>query len=166
MANTTALAGTTSNTEGNQNPAAEDSGKTFTQEQVNNMLAKERRDTQAKYPDYDKYKQAYDEAQERENAAKSELERAIERANAAEAEANSLKAEKERAGWIATVSKETGVPAAALHGATEEEVRACAESLKEYFAKPVAPVVDTGKPSESGHETSGDPLRDALLGTQ
>lgn len=58
MANTATPAGTSN--EGNQNPPAGDSGKTFTQEEVNSMLAKERRDTQAKYPDYDKYKQAFE----------------------------------------------------------------------------------------------------------
>ena len=43
----------------------------------------------------------------------------------------------------------------------EEEVRACADALKEYFAKPSAPKVNTGKPST--HEGgTGDPLRDAI----
>ena len=51
MADNTATAGKTSAEEGkNQNPPAGDSGRTFTQEEVNAMLAKERRDTQAKYP--------------------------------------------------------------------------------------------------------------------
>lgn len=53
MADNTASAGKTSGEEGkNQNPPAGDSGRTFTQEEVNAMLAKERRDTQVKYQEF------------------------------------------------------------------------------------------------------------------
>lgn len=162
MADTTADAGTTpakGGTEGE--PAGGPQGRTFTQEEVNGLLAKERRDTQAKYADYAKYKEAYEAAQKERDAGKSELERAIEAKASAEAELAALKAERERAGWVAAASKETGVPEAALHGSTEEEVRACADALKEYFAKPSAPRVDTGKPSTADGGT-GDPLRDAI----
>lgn len=161
MTQSTAQAGNTS-TEGGEGSAAA-SPRTFTQEEVNKLLAKERRDTQAKYPDYDKYKAAFDEAEKQAAASKSELELANERAEKAEKEAAALKAEKERAGWIAAAAKETGVPEAALHGNTEEEVKACAESLKEYFTDPAAPVVDSGKPSNDEGGT-GDPLRDAING--
>lgn len=91
---------------------------------------------------------------------RSELENAQDRAQKAEAEVASLKAEKERSEWIAAASKETGVPAAALHGNTKEEIDECAEALKEYFKKDPAPVVDSGKPSEDNGGGSGDPLRD------
>lgn len=148
---------------GDQNPSAEGSGKTFTQEEVNAMLAREKREQQAKYRDYDKYKAAYDEAQKRADAEKSELQQATERAEKAEAEAAALKAKQERAGWVAAVSKETGVPEAALHGETEDEVRACADALKGYFDKPSAPVVQTGEPSADEDGTTGDPLRDLII---
>lgn len=165
MADNTASAGKTSGEEGkNQNPPAGDSGRTFTQEEVNAMLAKERRDTQAKYPKYEEYKQAFDEQQKQAEADKSELQKALDAKKAAEAEAAALKAEKEQAAWIAAASKATGVPEAAIHGATEDEVNQCAESLKEYFKDPAAPTVNTGKPSPDGGNTTGDPLRDAIFG--
>lgn len=162
MADTTATAGITPVQGGTENqPAGGSQEKTFTQEEVNSMLAKERREMQAKYSDYTKYKEAYEEAQKKQEASKSELEKAIEAKTSAEAELAALKAENERAEWVAAVSKETGVPEAALHGSTEDEVRACADALKEYFAKPSAPKVETGKPST--HEGgTGDPLRDAI----
>lgn len=162
MADTNASAGTTPAQGGTESqPAGGSQEKTFTQEEVNSLLAKEKRETQAKYPDYAKYKAAYEEAQKKADADKSDLEKAIEAKNNAEAELAALKADKERSGWVAAVSKETGVPEAALHGSTEEEVRACADALKEYFAKPSAPKVNTGKPST--HEGgTGDPLRDAI----
>ena len=146
--------------EGNGNPAAEGS-RTFTQEEVNKLLAKERREAEAKYQGFDKYKKAYDEAEQRRQAEKSELEKAREAQAAAEAELGEMRAAQQRREWIAAASKATGVPAEALHGDTEEAVNACAESLRQYFAKPTAPVVDTGKPSSEAGGT-GDPLRDAI----
>lgn len=159
----TASAGTTP-IGGNQNPAAGDSGKTFTQEEVNGLLAKEKREMQAKYQDYDKYKAAYEEAQAKADADKSELQKALDAQAEAEARAAALQAEKDQAEWIAAASKATGVPAAAIHGSTEDEVNACAESLKEYFAKPAAPIVQTGNPSTEDNAGTGDPLRDAIFG--
>lgn len=152
----TASAGTQ---DGEKKNSGNEGDRTFTQEEVNSMLAKERRETQAKYPHYDEYKQAYDEAQKKAEADKSELQKATDRADAAEAELAKLKSEKERASWIAAISKETGVPEAALHGDTEEDVRACAESLKSYFEDPAAPTVKTGKPSNTDAPESNDPLR-------
>lgn len=159
MADSTANAGTSN--EGGQNQAAAGSDKAFTQEEVNALLAKQKREMNAKYENYDEYKAAYDKSQEEAEARKSELERERDRAAAAEAELDALKAKADQAAWVAAVSKETGVPPEALHGATEEEVRACGEALKSYFTKPGAPVVPTGKPS-SGDSSAGDPLRDLL----
>lgn len=130
------------------------------------MLAKQKREMQAKYPDYDKYKAAFEEQQAKAEADKSELQRALDAQAEAEAKAAALQAEKDQAAWIAAASKATGVPAAALHGSTEEEVNACAEGLKGYFAKPAAPVVQTGNPSTDETDKTGDPLRDAIFGNR
>lgn len=164
MANTTAPAGTSE--EGNQNPSAGDSGKSFTQEGVNKMMAEQKSELKAKYADHDKYKAAYEEAQQRAEAEKSDLEKETERANAAEARANALQAEKEQAAWKAAASKSTGVPIEALHGSSEEEINECAESLKGYFQKPAAPHVQTGTPSTDEGSATGDPLRDAIFGNK
>lgn len=167
MADSTATnAGTTPVEGGTENqPAGGSQAKTFTQEEVNSMLAKEKREMQAKYQNHDKYKEAYEAAQKKAEEEKSDLEKAVDAQQKAEARVAALEAEKQQAEWIAAVSKETGVPAAALHGQTEEEIRACADSLKEYFKGASAPVVNTGEPSSDGGGT-GDPLRDAIFGNR
>ena len=83
--------------------------KTFTQEEVNELMGRTRREERGKYADYEDLKAKaakYDEAQE---AAKTELERANERA--AKAEAKALREAKHRADLAAKVSTDTGVPA-------------------------------------------------------
>ncbi len=83
----------------------------------------------------------------------SEAEKAARHASELQAQVDAYKAEKELAGWVKEVSKATGVPEAALHGSTLEEVEACAEALKEFFPKKgAAPVVKTGKPSTDDSE--------------
>lgn len=106
----TAQAGSTSN-EGNQNLPAGDSGeKTFTQEEMNSLLAKQKREMQAKYKDFDVYKQAYEEQQQKADAEKSELQKALDAKAEAEAKVNALQAEKDQAAWKTAASKATGVP--------------------------------------------------------
>lgn len=90
------------------------------------------------------------ELQKLKEADLSETEKARRKAGELQAQIDAYKAKEEIAGWVHDVSKATGVPEAALHGSTLEEVEACAESLKEFFPKPGAPVVNTGKPSTDG----------------
>jgi hypothetical protein len=164
MSETTANAGTTPQVEGaaNENPAMEGSQpKTFTQEEVDRLMGDLRKKERARYAGYDEYKAAADELAKLKEKDKTELERATERAEAAEAKL----AEREAAEAIALaareVSKATGVPEEALRGSTREEIEAHAEVLKPFFAKGAAPSVNTGSPStEEGG--SGDPLRDAI----
>lgn len=81
----------------------------------------------------------------------TEAEKVARHASELQAQVDAYKAEKDLAGWAKEVSKATGVPEAALHGSTLEEVEACAEALKEFFPKKgAAPVVNTGKPSTDG----------------
>ncbi len=100
---------------------------------------------------------------ELQEADLSEAEKEKRRADELQAQLDERNAADERAGWVRDVSKSTGVPEAALHGSTLEEVESCAESLKDYFKDPAAPAVNTGKPSDDGGST-GDPLRDMING--
>lgn len=107
--------------------------RTFTQEDVNRLLGKER----AKYKgfaDLKKKAEAYDELQER---GKTELERATARAEKAETELARLAAERERADMVRRVARETGVSAdllAMMRGDAEEDIRAAAEELRSVAA--------------------------------
>ena len=58
---------------GSENPAAEGS-RTFTQEEVNSMLANERRSTEAKFKGYEDCKAKAEEYDKQQEASKSELE--------------------------------------------------------------------------------------------
>lgn len=72
---------------------------------------------------------------EKEDAEKSEFQRLQERAERAEAELNNTRS----ALLVAEVSKEYGVPAGLLTGATREEIEARAKALAEWAAAPKNP---------------------------
>lgn len=100
---------------------------------------------------------AYDELQERQ---KSELQKAEDRAAAAEAEAEKLRGAAAARDWADEVSKETGVPAALIHGATKEEMQSNAEQLKSYAEGlvPAAPHVGSEgrRPSDPSATTNAE----------
>ena len=75
-------------------------------------------------------KSAADKLAEFEESQKTEAQKLSDRAAAAEAERDALKAEKQVAKWKDEVAKTSGVPAAALSGTTLEEITAHAEVLK------------------------------------
>lgn len=124
--------------------------RTFTQDEVNEMMGKVRRETREKFADYDelaKKAAAYDEAQE---AAKTELEKAQEAAAKANEELSALRAEKERNDLAAKVSAATGVPASLITGNDEESMTASANAIAAFAktATTVAPVDKGGAASK------------------
>ena len=134
--------------------------RTFTQEEVNEMMGKVRRETREKFADYDelaKKAKAYDEAQE---AAKTELEKAQEAAAKANEELSALRAEKERSDLAAKVSAATGVPASLITGSDEESMTASANAIA-AFAKSAS----TTAPLDKGGAGATKPMsRDQILG--
>lgn len=66
---------------------------------------------------------------------KSELEKATERADRAEAELREMKQAREREQEIAKASQETGVPIEVLSGYAGDDVGAYAANIKQYFEK-------------------------------
>lgn len=138
-----------------ENGTQQQTPKTFTQEEVNEMMGKVRRETREKYADYDelsKKAKAYDEAQE---AAKTELEKAQEAAAKAKAEADALKAEKARADLVAKVAKETGVPASLITGDDEDSMREYAKRLAEWRKPKGAPKVGNAGSFDRGDGSKG-----------
>ncbi|MBR4150841.1 MAG: hypothetical protein IKR08_05660 [Firmicutes bacterium] len=122
--------------------------RTFTQAEVNAMLANERRSERAKFADYEDLKskaQLYDQQQA---ASQSDLEKAQSALAAVTAERDALKSEKERRGWIDEVAAETKVDAstiAMLSGKTKDELMEQARKLAPSFAQPVGS--EGGKPA-------------------
>lgn len=142
----------------------------FTQEEVNRLIGERVARAKAAPPaDYEELKAKAARLGELEEAAKSDLAKANERAEAAEAKAARYEAAESRRAWTAKAAEATGVPAevlAAVEADSEESLMEKAESLKGYFAAPPAPVVGSDgvaarvEPPESGD----DWLRSTLPG--
>ena len=127
----------TSNQEAITNPAAEgqQSERTFTQDEMNAIISDRLNRERAKYADYDDLKakaQQFDAAQE---AGKSELQKATEKADRLQAQLDSLNKANTLRELRGKVSSEMGVPADLLNGETEEACKAQAEAILK-FANP------------------------------
>ena len=115
--------------------------RTFTQTELDAIVRdrlKREREKYADYADLQTKAKAYDEAQE---AAKSELQKAVERAERAEAELTTLKQEQERSELVAKLAAEKGVSAEML-ARMSGDVAENAEWLAQHdAARPKYPLV-------------------------
>lgn len=121
--------------------------KTFTQEEVNSIVQDRLYKERKKYEgiDLDALKEKASKFDEMEEANKTELQKANERAMALETELNNLKSANEIRDIREKVSQETNVPVSLLTGNTEEECKAQAEGIRAY-ANPTYPTVkDAGE---------------------
>lgn len=117
---------------GQEAPKTEE--RTFTQAELNAIVQERVRETTAKYENYEELKakaQKYDTIEEE---AKSELQKATERADALQTELEGMKKANTVRSIRAEVAEETGVPA---HLLTAETKEACQEQAKAImsFAK-------------------------------
>jgi hypothetical protein len=106
-----------------------------------------------------------DKLDEIEEASKSALEKAQERAQKAENRVKEFEAEAQRKQWLDEVAKETGLPAGVLRGNTREEIEVHAQSLKPYFEKTSAPIVrsdDMKSNTQKVGKTKADQLMEML----
>lgn len=97
-----------------------------------------------------------------EEASKTALEKATERAQAAEEKVKAYEQEAQRKAWLDEVASDTGLPASVLRGNTREEIEAHAKTLKPFFAKPSAPVVENDK-MKSNTAVAGKSKEDAFF---
>ena len=125
---------------------AETEPRSFTQEQVDAIvrerLARAKSEPPADYEELKAKAAKYDEAQE---AAKSDLQKATERAQQMEEELNRMKADRQHAQLVESVARETGVPAGLLHGESEDEIRASASAISAYVEQ-----LKPGHPHDKG----------------
>lgn len=115
-------------------PEVTETPKTFTQDQVNDLIAREKGKFQTKYSDYDNLKAAAAELEQIKEANASELEKAQGKATKAEERAQQAEAKLLRF----EVAKDKEVPAEAidfLTGSTKEELEASADKLLELVKK-------------------------------
>ena len=115
----------------NEQPKTEE--KLFTQDEVNGFFNNRYSEMMAKLNEYEGKAKKYDELEE---ANKTELQKATERAEKLEAELASMKKAETIREVRSKVATETGVPANLLTGETEEDCKAQANAIMS-FAKPV-----------------------------
>lgn len=135
--------------------------RTFTQAEVDAIVGDRLKRDRAKYSDYEEVKAKaaqYDELQE---AAKTDLQKAEERASKAEAELERIRKRDEVAKLKADVAREYGISPDVLRGETEEDITAHAESLKAYF-KGYPTTNDRGEAHHNTKRTPADAFADAL----
>lgn len=114
--------------------------RTFTQAEVNSMLANERRATEAKFADYGDLKSKAELYDQQQAANQTDLEKAQNALASVTAERDRLKAAEERRGWVEEVAAETKVKAsvvAMLSGKTKDELMEQAKAIAPSFADPV-----------------------------
>lgn len=123
-----------------------------TQADFDNLVESRLNRERAKYQGFEKYKADSEKLQAIEEANKTALEKAEERATKAEAEAKALKDAQQVVAWKQEVSEATGVKASLLHGTTKEEIEQHAKEIQEAYAPPAAPVIGSEgrKPATSG----------------
>ena len=138
--------------------AAENTVQTFTQQDVDRIVSERLAREKAKYEDYDTLKekaQLYDAAEE---ASKTELQKAQDKAEKLQKLLDERNHEDAVRNVREKVAKETGVPAELLTGETEEECKEWADKLKEYRTPSTYPNVrDAGEPR---HKVGGKTARD------
>jgi wobble nucleotide-excising tRNase len=153
------MANETVNQENTQ--TAEVEQKTFTQEEVNGIVAERLNRDRQKFADYEDLKKKAEEFDKLQEANKSELQKATERAAALEKELNGLKKAEEVRIIRENVAKETGIPAHLLTGTTEEECKAQATAIADYAKPAPYPAVkDAGEVNNVGKATTRQQFAD------
>lgn len=118
--------------------------KTFTQDEVNSIVAERLNRDRAKYADYDSLKQKAEEFDKLQEANKTELQKATERADGLERELAELKKANELQSIRQKISNETGVPVNLLTAETEETISEQAKAIKAYATPNEYPKVKDG----------------------
>ena len=139
-----------------ENTATEE--RTFTQAEVDQIvgdrLARERK-KYSDMSDYDELKAKAQKLDELEEASKTELQKATEKANALQAELDAMKKAGEIRNIRDKVSEETGVPASLLTADTEEGCNEQAKAILSFAQPSGYPVVKDG--GEVTHINKGNP---------
>ncbi len=101
-----------------------------TQADLDRIIADRLSRERAKYGDYQELKSKAAQFDELTEAQKTELQKAIDRAEKAEAALAKAEQANQVRTWSQEIGKATGVPAELLRGATREELQAHADALK------------------------------------
>lgn len=139
------------------NPS-EPTARTFTQDEVNRIVAERVK----RYANYEELKQKAEQFDKLEEEGKSELQKALDKANGLQSELDALKQKETLRDLREEVSKDKGVPANLLTGTTKEECEAQAEDIINFAAnRPGYPAVpDGGEPTVTVKKSTRDQFAD------
>jgi len=132
--------------------------RTFTQEEVDQIVGERLGKERSKYSDYKVLKEKAARLDELEEASKTELQKAQDAAAAAQAELERYKTRAERAEIAQRVAQDKGVPMSLITGSTKEEMEASAAALLEWKRPPAAPKVTNPGARDTA---AGDEKKDA-----
>ena len=128
-----------------ENTSVQTEEKTFSQDEVNSIVAERLAREKAKYEGFEELKAKAEKYDQLEEANKSELQKASERVASLEAQLDALNKAKEVEAMRDKVATEIGVPVKLLTADTEEACIEQANAIKEY-ATPAYPTVrDAGE---------------------
>lgn len=147
--------------EGGSGEGNEPEPKSFTQEQVDQIVERRLAKERGKYKDYDELKSKAMRLDEMENAGKSELDKLKESNAALRKQIDDAAAEKQHAEWVSEVAKDKGVPAELLRGSTKDELEAHADLLRAALhpaSKPPQVRNQTGSPSHQNNSKDAEEL--------
>lgn len=135
-----------------------------TQADLDRIIADRLSRERGKYADYDDLKAKAAKFDEATEAQKSEIQKALDRAAAAEEKAAKYEKRDQIAAWAKDIVKGSPIPADALRGDTEDELKAHFEQLKSLIPAEPAKKGALGPyvPSE-GATPSGAPVGDDWL---
>lgn len=140
--------------------------RTFTQSELDEIVKTRVAKERAKYSDYETMQQKASKFDEMEEANKSELQKANERAEALQKQLDDITKATELRNIRDKVSSETGVPTTLLSAETEEDCKAQAEAILAFAQKPAAnypSVKDGGEVSNiTSKKTNGQLFGDWL----
>lgn len=120
--------------------------KTFTQAELDQIISDRLKRERDKYTDYDALKEKAQKFDQIEENAKTELQKATERAEKLEAELSVMKHTEEVRTIREKVANATGVPTSLLSGDTEEDCTAQAKAILDFKSSQGYPLVkDSGE---------------------
>ena len=138
-----------------QGAASEKPERTFTQAELDAIVQDRLKRDRQKYADYEDVKAKAAKFDELEEAAKSDLQKATERADALQAKLDAMQEAETQRLMRADVAKEVGVPAELLTGATAEDCREQAKAIMAFKSQKGYPVVkDSGEVANTGKMTT------------
>lgn len=130
--------------QGNATNGTDGNEKTFTQTELDSIIADRLKREREKYGDYNSLKEKAARLDEIEENAKSELQKAQERAEKLQAELSAIKHSEEIRNVRDKVAQATGVPASLLSGETEDACTEQANAILSFKSSTPYPTIKDG----------------------